>query len=170
MVKTDAITECADALKEVAKEVVKKAPVGVKLTPLGERLVYDVGGTKRVEPLSLRIYPEGRLGFALHDLMATLYTASQHIIKTKREIPITRDELILPKKTGGCTDFGYSKGQLKKLEAKDLLTVKHTYLTNKSTKKSVGARTVVMLTPLGRGYVQKHVDKEFLADVQEADS
>jgi len=170
MGKVDGITECSNALNKVANKVLEKVPIGVKLTPLGERLVYDMGGTKRVEPLSIKEYPDGPLGIALHDLMATLYTASQYIAKTKREIPITRDELILPKKTGGCTDFGYRKGQLKKLETKDLLTARHTYLTDKRTKNRVGVRTVIMLTPLGRGYVRKHVDKEFMADVQEPDS
>ena len=155
-----------DPLVEMAEKIRSEAPQGIRLTPLGEKLVWKKG-EDLVEDEGLSIIPysgEKPLNVTLHDLMCTLYTAAQYIIKSRRQIPITRDELIQPQKDGGCTKWGYKKGDVQKLEKLNLVKVSHTYLSEKKTQKRVGARVVVYPTALGRGYIQKFIDKEFMSD------
>lgn len=153
-----------EAIKKAAEEVAKNAPYKMMLTPLGERWVYKTEGEDYVAPLSIMEYPGKPLSVALHDLMCTLYTASQEVVRLKRLVPLTRTELLAPTDKGGCTKYGYKKGELQKLEKKGLAKINHAHLSSKNTKKSVGSRVVVYLTALGRGYVQKHIDKEFMSD------
>jgi len=162
--KSEEEDNAAEAIKEASERISKESPYQIKMTPLGERWVYKREGEDYVAPLSLMTYPGIQLNVVQHDLIAALYTAAQYIIKTKRKIPLTRSELIAPKKEGGCTEFGYKKGDLQKLEKKLLIKVSSIFLSSKTTKKSIGARVVVYLTPLGRGYVQKFIDKEFMSD------
>ena len=160
--------ECKDKLMEIAEKIVERAPYAVRLTPMGEILVYKKGDQTSEEPLSLiPCDRENALSVAQHDLMCTLYTAAQYIVETGRSVPITRDELIKPRKEGGCTEFGYTKGELQKLEKMELIKIGYAYLSKKSTgsrKRPVGARVVVYPTALGRGYIQKFIDKEFMRE------
>jgi len=161
--------ETKDPLVEMAEKIRSQAPQGIRLTPLGEKMVWKKeGGLVEDENLYIIHYNgEKPLNATLHDLMCTLYTAAQYIIKSGRQIPITRNELIQPQKDGGCTQWGYKKGDVQKLEKLDLVKVGHTYLSEKKTQKKVGARVVVYPTALGRGYIQKFVDKEFMVDNKE---
>lgn len=157
------------ALREMAEKLRSQAPHAVRLTPFGEKLVWKKDG-KIVEDEGLSFIPcerEKALAVTLHDLMCTLYTAAQYINKQKRLIPITRDELIKPEKEGGCTRFGYKKGDLYKLEKLGLIKIGHTYLTEKGTGKKVGARVVIYPTSRGRGYIKKFIDEEFMSDAED---
>lgn len=161
------LKKCGDlkeGLLETAQKIVDQAPQAIRLTPLGEKRVYKKEGRLCEDP-ELSVLPYERekpLNVTLHDLMCTLYTAAQYIIKSGRLIPVTRDELIKPQKEGGCTEWGYKKGDVQKLEKMGLVSVSHSYLQDKTSKKMVGARVVVYPTALGRGYIKKFVDRGFL--------
>lgn len=153
-----------EAMKNAAEEIRKSAPEGLLLTAYGERLVFKTpAGEKVAAPLSIIPFEKEKLPDKQHEAMAAIYAASAQIHNMeKREVPLTVSEVTSDKTSGGVFDEPLNKKDIAELVSLRLLNTKLAFLRNAISGKKAGSRKIVYLTARGRGYVNAHIDKEFM--------
>ena len=153
-----------EAMKKAAEEIRKNSPEGFLLTAYGERLVFKTPAGERVAaPLSIIPFEKEKLPDEQHEVMANIYAASTQIhAMEKREVPLTISEVTSDKASGGVFDEPLKKKDISDLVSLKLLKTKLAFLRNSISGKKAGSRKIVYLTALGRGYVNAHIDKEFM--------
>lgn len=153
-------------VEELVKAALQNADAGVSYTVHGERpMKYDQG-----KPVPQK-YPVEELGKLHrrfsdfhHDIIATIYSAMNDIIRLKRSIPLTRNELLRPARRRGITEKGVSKRTVNDLIKFGLIQERIIKIIN-SAGKPVRAQAIIYLTPRGRAYVRERIDEEYTPDL-----
>lgn len=136
-------------------------PIAIKFLPDGKAIVWRREGKYVVEPMEMSIPAEDfPMSADAHLMMRGIYEMVRQIRELKRIVPLLRGELFgqmphLLKKS----DTEY-KTILRELEKKELVTTDSVPIVHKD-KKTRQVRSLVLLTPLGRGYIKKYVDPEY---------